>query len=440
MGDPHQPDRPMSSGLALYSALYGLSLPLLAPLLALHPRLSGGFGQRLGLRGDLDPPVSACGGSRRPVWLHGSSAGDIVALLPIARVCAAEAGCPPVVSTWTRSGAEMAAARLGRSATIIRAPLDLAGPVRAVVDRLRPALVVLECLELWPRLVSTCHARGVPVAVVNGRLSSRSLRRYQRARWLFEPCFRGIARVVARTPEDARRFVEAGVPAGRVTIGANTKYASLELRQVALSPTAPQGAKVVLGSLHAAEERVLFPLIPSLLAAPALEELVVAPRYPHQAEATRRRLRRAGVAEGRVGGAKPGRRAPRVVVLETMGHLAQHYADARVAFVGGSLIRHGGHNLVEPASMGCPVLFGPHTFNCAQEARLLIERKGGVEVANGAEFAQQTLALLDDPARHAATAAGALSAAGSLAAGARRAVGEVLALVEVTPRAVERPA
>lgn len=440
MGDPRQPDRTVSSGLALYSALYGLSLPLLAPLLALHPRLSGGFVQRLGLHGDLDSPVSECVGARRPVWLHGSSAGDIVALLPIARICAAEAGCPPIVSTWTRSGAEMATARLGRSARIIRAPLDLAGPVRAVVDRLRPALVVLECLELWPRLVSTCHARGVPVAVVNGRLSSRSLRRYQRARWLFEPCFRGIARVVARTPGDARRFVAAGVIAGRVTIGANTKYASLEVRQAAPSPADHQGGKVVLGSLHPAEERALFPLIPGLLAAPTLDELVVAPRYPHQAEATRRRLRRAGVAEGRAGGAKPGRRVPRVVVLETMGHLAQHYAGAHVAFVGGSLTPHGGHNLMEPAARGCPVLFGPHTFNCAQEARLLIERRGGVEVASAAEFAQQALALLDDPARHAATAAGALSAAASLAAGARRAVGEVLALVDVTPGAAGQTA
>jgi 3-deoxy-D-manno-octulosonic-acid transferase len=375
----------------------------------------------------VEPQATERGDARRPVWLHGSSAGDIVALLPIARVCGAKRGYPPIVSTWTRSGAEMAAARLGRSARIIRAPLDLAGPVRAVVDRLRPGLLVLECLELWPRLVSTCHARGVPVAVVNGRLSARSLRRYQRARWLFEPCFRGLTRVVARTPEDARRFIAAGTPAGRISTGFNTKYASLELRQMP-SPTASQGAKVVLGSLHAAEERALFPLIPGILATQTVAELVVAPRYPHQAEATRRRLRRAGVALEGAKGASPGQHTPRVVVLETMGHLAQHYADARVAFVGGSLIPHGGHNLVEPAAMGCPVLFGPHTFNCAQEARLLIERGGGVEVASGTEVARHLLALIDDPARHAAHAAGALDTAAALAAGAHRSVEVILAL------------
>jgi 3-deoxy-D-manno-octulosonic-acid transferase len=399
--------------LTLYSALYGLSLPLLLPLLAWHPRLRGGLAQRLGSTGRIP------GTSPGPVWLHGASAGDIVALTPLVRRLQSS-GVPAVVSAWTRSGAEMATLGLDGIGRVIRAPLDLAGPVRATLDRLAPRALVLECLEMWPRLVCACHRRGIPVVVVNGRLSPRSLSLYRRARWLFEPCFRGLSRVVASSEEHARRFVLAGAPAERVTIATSTKYCDLQIRD--LHRRAPR-RRIVLGSLHDGEEQRLLPRIPPLLQQEPAAEVVVVPRYPHRAAATRRRLARLGIRAGSATEADPAAGdIGRVLVVDGMGQLARLYHNARAAFIGGSLVPHGGHNPVEAAACGCPVLIGPSTYNCSQEVKLLLDCGGGIEVSDGDAWLHQTLQLLRDPTRFAECSAGGLTAARTLVEASRRAL------------------
>ncbi len=219
---------------AAYNAACVVATPAALPLLALHPRLSGALRQRLALEGPaLDRP---------PVWLHGSSAGDVAALLPLARRLQHQ-GEAVALSTWTRSGHDMASRR-GGDAAIFRAPLDLPGPVEAVLHGLTPRGLVLECLEMWPHLVSACHARGVPVAVVNGRLSAASLAAYRRLRWLFEPCFAGLSLVSALTEDDARRFVAAGTPRSRVRVLSSSKHGDARPAELA----APR-ARVVLGLL-----------------------------------------------------------------------------------------------------------------------------------------------------------------------------------------------
>jgi 3-deoxy-D-manno-octulosonic-acid transferase len=385
-----------------YSAIYAASLPLALPILGLHPRLRGQLSQRLG----LGPSPGAS-----PIWLHGASAGDVAALAPLARRLCAR-GWSTVISAWTRSGHEMARARLGDAATILRAPLDLAGPVRAVLRRLRPRLVVLECLEIWPRLVATCAAEAIPVAVVNGRLSARSLRRYRSARWLFEPCFASLRMVTALTEADAERFAAAGTPRDRIAVLPSSKHGELGPGRVA-----PSRCKLVLGSVHPAEEEILLPAVRRLLEALPEVEVVIAPRQVHWAPSTRRRLTRLGVP------------ASRVRVLDRIGLLAEEYIDARLAFVGGSLIDHGGHNLVEPAARGTPVLFGPHVEHCAGEARRLIDAGAGWMVEDAAAFLARAEQLLSDDGLHGAASAASREVAGVLAAGAGEAVRRIEALL-----------
>ena len=392
---------------AAYEATATLLAPAAMPLLALHPRLSGGLRQRLGLQHG-QPPL------QRPVWLHGSSAGDVAALVPLATRLA-DLGLPLALSAWTASGFQMArlrAEQLDLPATVFHAPLDLPGPVGAVLDRLQPGCLVLECLELWPTLVGSCQRRRIPVAVVNGRLSPSSLGHYRRLRWLFEPCFAALSRVSALTPEDAARFVAAGTPAGRVSVLSSSKHGGL------VGAAAPeckdhidQPAKVVLGSLHQQEEQLLFPRIPRLLEAVPGLRLVVAPRYPHRAGAVVRRLGALGVAASLWSVSSD----MEVQVLDRMGPLAEQYVGARAAFVGGSLVKRGCHNVMEPAARGVPVLTGPHTDNVRQELRMLLEAGAATVVQDGPSFARQLLELLGQPQQWQARSQAALAVAARLA-------------------------
>jgi 3-deoxy-D-manno-octulosonic-acid transferase len=397
---------------AAYGACHGLALPLLLPLVAIHPRLRGRVGQRLGLA-----PAPAVA---RPVWLHGSSAGDVVALEPLARRLASR-GLPLALSAWTRSGHQMARARMADEALIFSAPLDLGWSVGATLYRLQPRCLVLECLEIWPALVSACHRRGIPVAVVNGRLSRSSLRAYRRLRWLFEPCFRSLALVTALTGRDAERFERAGVPGQRISVWSSSKHAAL-----LPGPPRQPSQKLVLGSVHRDEERILLPWVARLLRETPDLSVVLAPRYPHRAAAVKQRLEGLGLRAELDSAAAAG---ARVLVLDRMGTLAEQYADARVAFVGGSLVDRGGHNLLEPAARGVPVLVGPHTHHWRQESGRLLAEGGAAVVTDGQAFYGQARQVLLNHQVHAERSRAARQVALRMAASADGIAGQLLRLM-----------
>jgi len=204
--------------------------------------------------------------------------------------------------------------------------------------------------------------------VVNGRLSARSLRRYLWAAGLFRPAFAALSLVTALTAQDALRFARAGVPEHRIVVETSSKHAVEHLDGVP-----PAGRRLVLGSIHRAEEALLLDPVPLLLQRFPDLELVVAPRYPHRAASIRRRLARLGVSCQRLSAGGGGRSG--VTIVDSMGALADQYDGATVAFVGGSLVDRGGHNPVEPAGRGVPVLTGPHVSHCAREVAML--REGG---------------------------------------------------------------
>jgi len=327
----------------------------------------------------------------------------------------------------------------GAAMQVIRAPLDLPGAVSLALARLRPRCLVLECLEIWPRLVRACHRARVPVVVVNGRLSRSSLRTYQRLSWLFEPCFASLALVTALTKEDASRFVRAGVPEHRVTVLPSSKHSALRLR-----PPAPagqvDGPRLVMGSIHQGEEEVLLPWLGRLLQQVPDLLVVVAPRYPHRARAIMARLSRQGVPAalwkerpGPAGGS-----GEAVQVVDRMGVLADLYGGSRVAFVGGTLIPHGGHNFMEPAAQGVPVILGPHTEHWQGELSLLLKKGGGHVVTDGPAFFHRCLELLRDDALFEQQSRGAFAAASSLAGSADRVAESLEALLGLRNAATDR--
>lgn len=384
--------RPAPAWLAAYGALYALGAPFLLPLLALHPRLRGGFLDRLGGRRVPHAPRPA----ERPVWFHGASAGDVRALSALVRELEAQ-GWPTLVSAGTRAGHEIARAEFPGTTTR-RAPLDFAPCVRRALRGVQPRLLVLECLEVWPSWMRACEDAGVPVAVVNGRLSVASFRRYRWARPLFAPCFRSLKLVGALTEEDAERFVALGTRPEVVFVEGSSKHASLHLASA--PPREDDPPVLVLGSVHREEEALLFPQLRSLFAACPRLRLVVAPRYPHRAPSTVRALRRAGLrAELESSVASRGGESPLAacaLVLDRMGTLPRYYQGARAAFVGGSLVPRGGHNVLEPAAAGAAVLTGPHTAHCARELEALVAAGAAQSLARPEEFGDRAARWLGD--------------------------------------------
>lgn len=407
------------AAILLYDALSWLLLPVLLPLLGWHPRLRGGLAQRLG----CGLPRTLVGGERRPVWFHGASAGDLKALLPLLAHARAS-GLPVVASCWTRSAAEFLRAQ-GDPVPLLRAPLDLRWAVGRVLEAVAPRLVVAEGLELWPAWSAACAARGIPCVIVNGRLSPRSLRWYRRFGWLFRPRFADLRLVVAATPGDAERFAAAGVSAERLQLSSSSKYAGLDPaeraeRRPPRSGSTTDPPRLVLGSLHLAEARQVLPELPRLLQRWPRLVIEIAPRYVHQTRRLLRLLQRGGVASRRVSQRPPAGPVPRVIVHDTMGALAQTYAGAVAAFVGGSLVPHGGHNLIEPAARGVAVLHGPHVEHCRAEAALLAERGASFMVGDASHFGQTVDRLLADPSLAPQAGRAARRVAEELAAGAER--------------------
>jgi 3-deoxy-D-manno-octulosonic-acid transferase len=282
------------------------------------------------------------------------------------------------------------------------APLDHPWTVEASLRRVRPSALALIETELWPWWIAAAHRRGVPVVVVSGRISDRSFPRYRRAgRWMRRILER-IEVIGARSTADAERFLALGASAGQVQVVGDLKLEppSEPARLAAdLESLLHRVPLIVAGSTHEGEESELLEVLAAVERAGLRASLVLAPRHPERFDAAEALARRAG---------RVVRRRSRlelrpllegeVLLLDTMGELPGLYTRAAVAFVGGSLVPVGGHNLLEPVFQGRPVLFGPHTEN-AREAADLVSRTGaGRRVAGGTELAGAVIEALRDPA------------------------------------------
>lgn len=312
---------------------------------------------------------------QRPVlWLHAVSVGEVLAVSRLVHeLDTAAPGCRLVISTTTRTGQQLARQRFGAE-RVFYCPLDLPWAVRAYFRALRPRMLVLAETEFWPNLLTACFRRGVPVAVVNARISDRSWPRYRRLRRFWHPLLARFSCVLAQTATDAERLRALGCAPERVVISGNLKF---DVRAAGDSATAQRlrtlasGRRIlVAGSTLEGEEEFLLKAWPALLAAHPDLILVLAPRHPERFAAVAALLRTSGVRFTRRSEWPPSLAetpAPLqpgdVVLLDSIGELASVYSIASLAFVGGSLIPAGGHNPLEPAQFGIPIVMGPHYAN-----------------------------------------------------------------------------
>lgn len=296
-----------------------------------------------------------------------------------------------VITTVTPTGAATVQRRLGDTVTHIYFPYDLPWAVRRFLLRVRPKLVIVMETELWPNFFSACHRAGVPLALVNARLSLRSLRRYQRVAGVARDTVQAASLISAQSKPDAERFIELGASPDRIEICGNLKFDLSVPHSVAEQGQAMRrffstDRPIWIGaSTHQGEERLLLEAFRSVLLMHPRSLLILAPRHPERFESVAQlcgkmhfqAVRRSDTAMGYGPGTQ-------IFILDTLGELPIFYASADVAFVGGSLVPAGGHNVLEAASLGVPLVTGPHMYNFAEIAELL-GAAGALRIVGGVE-------------------------------------------------------
>jgi 3-deoxy-D-manno-octulosonic-acid transferase len=322
----------------------------------------------------------------------------------IGRLLEQHPGIPIVITTTTPTGSQRVRALLGNRVLHYYAPYDLPDVVARFFRRMQPRLVIIMETEIWPNLLATARRHGTPVVLGNARLSARSAAGYRRVACLFRSALGAFHAIVAQSQADARRFLALGAPAQRVQISGNIKF-DLEIHPACITAgrelrvsLGPQRLVWIAASTHQGEETLVLEAQRAIRARFPQALLILVPRHPERFAAVAA-LCRQGMETARRSAGDRVRLTTQVYLADTMGELPQLYAAADVAFVGGSLVPAGGHNALEPAALGMPVLVGPHVFNCAEIITRMEAGGGLLRVADAASLAQTVADLFADERR-----------------------------------------
>jgi 3-deoxy-D-manno-octulosonic-acid transferase len=418
----------------VYSVLIVAFFLLVSPYLLYqairYRKYIGSLPQRMGYL-----PVSFNLDGDESIWIHAVSVGEVLtarALLPQLRDRYPRLRL--FVSTTTMAGQQVARTNLPYVDEVFYFPFDLGFIVKRTLRLVRPRLFIMMETEIWPNLLRACNRDGVKTALVNGRISSRSYPRYRIAKPLFRRVLQHVDRFCMQSEESARRIIEMGASRERVTVTGSLKFDSLEfptpsvrgagvsdyraaapsahdrgrtrvLRYFRISPNRPV---VIAASTLKGEEEPVLEAFQRIRSTMTNALLVIAPRKPERFDEVERLARRAGwkVARRTELGVDAEPRVD-VIILDTIGELAQLFQIATAVFVGGSLVDAGGHNILEPAVFGKPIVFGPHMQNFAEIARTFLDNGAAIEVRSDRELEAVLLELLGDPVRRASLGAAA---------------------------------
>ena len=438
----------------LYSTLLALGALLLAPYFLLRGLRQGKYLHNLSERMGHYPHGFARAGENEPgaLWIHAVSVGEALAAVPLAQQLKQRLGGRLAVSTTTLTGQRLVRERMDFADMHLYFPLDWTHPVRRAFDAVRPGFIVIVETEIWPNFLREARRRGVPVVVVNGRISQRSFTRY---RWANRLTGGFIARVLGgvqlflmQSDDDARRIVELGAPPERVEVMGNMKY---DLTPRESGPVVSwlgeqierqeRWPVVVAGSVLADEEQEVLAAFDLVQRRWCRALLVLAPRKPERFAAAARIVAEDGwnvVRRSTLDRQAPLDEAADVLMLDSVGELAGVYRLADAAFVGGSLVNAGGHNILEPAWFAKPPVFGPSMSNFRDMATEFLLAKAGVCVASGVELGRAWIDLVDDTAKSEAMGRAARSMVERNRGATDRAFAAIVALAEskvAAPRA-----
>lgn len=394
----------------LYDILFYLLTPLIIPYHLYRSLKRGrslaGFGERFGfIPADK---LSRLAGART-VWIHAVSVGETMAVRPLLKeLKRRHPAWRLVLSNGTETGQRIARG-IAEVDLCLYVPFDYRFAVGRALRAVAPSLVIIVETELWPNFLLAARRRGIPTVLVNGRISDRSFPRYRRFCRFFAPVLAEVSAFCMQTEEDARRIVAIGAPPAQVHVARNLKYdlpvaavGPAERQQLRLTYAIPAGVSVITaGSTHPGEEEQVVAAFMQLRQERPLV-LVLVPRHPERAAEVGELLRQRGIpfiVRSRLASPAAAAAPGTVLLVDTIGELMKFYALADVVFVGGSLVDTGGHNLLEPASVGAPVVFGPHMHNFREITALVLEAGAGSQLADGAALAGELDRLLADPVR-----------------------------------------
>jgi 3-deoxy-D-manno-octulosonic-acid transferase len=437
--------------------LYSVVLYLLVPVVVLRLLWRGlrnrGYWRRWGERFGFVPALRAApstamdGGSAEReavptgtnagavfplIWIHAVSVGEVRAAQPLVRrLLESYPNHRILITTMTPTGSEQVLSLFGDSVAHCYVPYDLPSAVTRFLERTQPRLALIMETELWPNIFHLCRARAIPVVVANVRMSDVSMRRYLKFKHLTAATLQQVSLLAVQSAADALRLRTMGAPENVTRVTGSIKFEinlPASLREVAevLRDAWGRGRSIwIAASTHEGEDEQVLAAYDEIKARVPSLLLVLVPRHPERCAAVARLCRRAGRSvvlhsEHRAVDDKTD-----IVLGDTMGELQLFFMAGDVAFIGGSLVRHGGHNPLEAAAVGVPVVFGPHMFNFAEISQLTLEHGAGTEVRDAGELARAVIDYLERPELR----AGAGEAGQRMVAQNRGALDNTLALV-----------
>lgn len=423
---------------------FAASLPRVGYRMLSGGKSPGRIADRLGR-----PPLAADPAGRPAIWIHAVSVGEALAARPLVNLLSRR--YPDhrlLVSTTTATGQQVAQQLRPAADAVFYAPLDLPACVAGTLDRVAPRLLVLVDTEIWPNLLRACRRRGVRIVIVNGRLSDRSLRGYRLVRGFMRRVLAGVDRVCAQDPLWAERFTALGLPRERIAVTGSLKFdAAAGVAPEAVDALrrrfafAAQRPVIIAASTLRGEEQPVLRAFARVRRTFADALLIMAPRRPERFAPAAAAAAGAGFAVVLRSDLDEAGAAPAdVVVLDTLGELPALFPLATVVFVGGSLVPAGGHNVLEPAACGRPILFGPHMRNFAGVVEPLLARGGAREVRSTEELGAALETLLGDAGRRAALGAAARALVDSQQGAASRTLDAIGDLLPPPAATAESPA
>ena len=375
------------------------------PYLVLKSKAHEDFGQRFGFL----PEGLKRAGRERPIWIHAVSVGEVMtAKNLIKRLCEAHPEIKVVISTTTKTGQHIARKSLPEKVEKFYFPLDFSFTVRKALDVVRPSVVAIMETEIWPNLILELSKRKIPVCIINGRLSERSSKGYKRIKFIFKNILGKIDMFCMQSEADAGRIKEIGAPLERVHVTGNMKF---DINPAAPSPSGFALKRQELGieldalfliaaSTHKGEEKIILDSYSKLKKSFPGLELLIAPRHIDRSRDIANMIKEKGLGVSFVSELESGKKrkpgAGDILILDTIGELVKFFNLSDIVFMGGSLIKRGGHNLVEPAVFGKAILFGTHMFNFRRMRDVFLNEKAAVCVKDENELTETLSALLGD--------------------------------------------
>lgn len=381
-----------------YTPLLYLFLPIILIRLLVrgfkNPAYWHRWGERFGYTG-LEGPIQ--------VWVHAVSVGEARAAAPLINHLLANGNSSILVTTMTPTGSDEVTRLFGDSVRHRYAPYDYPGAINRFLDTVRPRVVIVMETEIWPNMITRCSGRSIPLLFANLRLSERSYLKYKKVSGLIGDILKKVTRFAVQSPPDATRLRYLGALPESIGVTGSIKFevripASLnEVAQVLRREWGQERPVWIAGSTHEGEDESVLKVYARLKRDHADLILVLVPRHPERFSAVAKLARKTGFNVMLRSESRPDLDGVDIYIGDTMGELTLMYAAADIAFVGGSIIRHGGHNVLEPCALGVPVIFGPHMLNFLEISQLTLERGAGVQVNGEDELLAAVSGFLNDP-------------------------------------------